>query len=73
MIAAGTLVAAVSCWSLFAAAARQGSDARSMHFDGDLVRRYRTSASAGGHCCTGQSQSTAATDETAISGEVINN
>ncbi|XP_060870385.1 uncharacterized protein LOC132944874 [Metopolophium dirhodum] len=72
---AGTLVAVVSCWSLFvAAAAKHGSNARSVHSDGDLVRRYTTS-SAGGeqHCCSGQSSSTAdvvAADDTANLGEI---
>ncbi|XP_026812855.1 uncharacterized protein LOC113553629 [Rhopalosiphum maidis] len=58
---AGTLVVAISCWSLFAAAAQHGSDRRSVHYDGDLVRSYRTSTSTTGgeHCCTGgQSLST---------------
>jgi len=72
---AGTLVAVVSCWSLFvAAAAKHGSNARSAHSDGDVVRRY-TASSAGGeqHCCTGQSSSTAdvvVADDTANLGEV---
>lgn len=60
---AGALVAAISCWSLFAtAAAKHGSNGRSVQYDGDHVRRYRTTTStnSGEHCCTGQSSSTAA-------------
>lgn len=53
---AGTLVVAISCWSLFAAAAQHGSDRRLVHYDGDLVRNYRTSAFTDGEpsCCAGR-------------------
>ncbi|CAH1710408.1 unnamed protein product [Aphis gossypii] len=61
---AGALVAAISCWLLFAAAAaaKHGSNDHSVQYDGDHVLRYHTttSSNSGEHCCTGQSSSTAA-------------
>lgn len=74
---AGALVVAISCWSLFAAAAaKHGSNGRSVQYDEDHVRRYRTTTStnSGEHCCTGQSSLTAALiDAESANTEEVNN